>query len=151
VTSPYFQRRTRRQEPCQLNLLIHTRRTLYACDIRFRSRIENSVTAEVLEKTRRLEDIRGLPVRPVLLYQGELAPGIRQADVVSDLISGDGLLARPRWCVPMAGRRPEVSLPHIPSPAPVNPCGVSTEPEECRHGIGVGTDRATPMRGWRDR
>ena len=93
--SPYFQRGTRRQEPCQIDLLIHTRHTLYVCEIKFRDRIRRSVVQEVREKTRRLKGIRSLSVRPVLIYQGELSPGIREADLFSNLVSGTDLLSRP--------------------------------------------------------
>lgn len=87
--------RTRRQEPCQIDLLIQTKHTLYVCEMKFRGRIEGSVVDGTLEKIRRLRGIRNRSVRPVLIYQGERSPGIRRADVFSDLISADDLLSSP--------------------------------------------------------
>lgn len=92
--SPYFQRRTRRQEPCQIDLLIHTKNTLYVCEIKLRHRIEHSVIDEIQEKIRKLKGIRHLSVRPVLIYQGKLSPGIRQENVFSNLISVGELLSK---------------------------------------------------------
>jgi len=93
--SPYFQRKNRRQESCQIDLLIHTRHTLYVCEIKFRDRIERSVTGEMAAKIGKLKGARNLSIRPVLVYQGELSAGIRHADLFSNLIDVGELLSSP--------------------------------------------------------
>ena len=93
--SPYFQRRTQRQESCQIDLLIHTKYTLYVCEIRFRKLIDHSVTHEIIEKTRKLKGTRGLSIRPVLVHQGKLSPQIRRSNIFSSIISFKELLLKP--------------------------------------------------------
>ena len=74
--SPYFQRKTRSHEACQIDLLIQTRHTLYVCEIRFRKHIRKEVIREVHDKISKLKAPKDLSVRPVLVYAGELASGI---------------------------------------------------------------------------
>ena len=90
--SPYFQRKTRRHDACQIDLLIHTRSTLYVCEIKLRGRIEASVLNEVSEKMQKLDGRSKYSVRPVLIYQGELASGIKSTDFFSRLIPAADLL-----------------------------------------------------------
>ena len=84
--SPYFQRKTRRHEACQIDLLIQTRHTIYICEIRFRERIEGDVADEVLAKAEKLPGKTKFFVRPVLIYEGELAPKIGQSDVFAHIV-----------------------------------------------------------------
>jgi len=88
---PYFQHKTKRQEACQIDLLIHTKHCLYVCEIRFRKKIDGHVTNEVMEKISRLRRPSHLSVRPVLIYQGELAESIKKETFFSHLISMDDL------------------------------------------------------------
>jgi len=93
--APYFPRQTRRHAPCQIDLLIHTRNTLYVCEIKFRKRIEAGVCDEVLGKIAKLPGRTKYSVRPVLIYDGEFAPGIARSDVFCRLIPAVDLLAKP--------------------------------------------------------
>ncbi len=90
--SPYFQKKTTKQEACQIDLLIHTKFTLYVCEIKFRRKITTAVINEVSQKIERLRYPRSMTVRPVLIYQGELAPQIIRENFFSSLISFEELL-----------------------------------------------------------
>ena len=52
--APYYQKKTKRHEACQIDLLIHTRNTVYLCVIKFRRNIDTGILAEVQEKIKRL-------------------------------------------------------------------------------------------------
>jgi hypothetical protein len=63
--APYFQRKTQRKKPCQIDLLIETKYTLYVCEIKFRKKIAGVVISEVRKKIERLKSPPGQTVRPV--------------------------------------------------------------------------------------
>ncbi len=88
----YFQHRTRRQASCQVDLLIHTINTLYVCEIKFRKRIDAGVCDDMLGKIAKIGGRTKYSVRPVLIYDGELAPGVLRSDVFCHLISAADLL-----------------------------------------------------------
>lgn len=90
--SPYFQRKTQRKKPCQIDLLIETRYTLYFCEIKFRKMISKNVISEVQEKIERLKLPKGYTVRPILIYNGALASGIEEDDYFDKIIDFDQLL-----------------------------------------------------------
>lgn len=90
--APYFQNKTTKQESCQIDLLIHTKFTLYVCEIKFRQKITTTVIQEVLQKIERLHYPKTLTVRPVLIYQGELAPQIDREHFFSHLVCFEDLL-----------------------------------------------------------
>jgi hypothetical protein len=90
--SPYFQRRTNRQEACQVDLLIQTKRTLYVCEVRCRSRIERGVSEEVSRKIEALRVPRGMSIRPVLVYEGDLDPSVESEGYFDALVRFQDLL-----------------------------------------------------------
>jgi hypothetical protein len=91
--APYFQRHTNRHGACQIDLLIQTKHTLYVCEVRCRSRIEQGIIKEVSRKIQALRVPRGISVRPVLIYEGELAPGIREDGYFDAMVAFQDLLA----------------------------------------------------------
>jgi len=93
--APYLQHRTRRHEACQVDLLIQTKNTLYVCEIKLRGRIDAGVAREVLGKVDKLPGRSKYSIRPVLFYEGKLAPAVRRSDVFCRTISGADLLAAP--------------------------------------------------------
>lgn len=93
--SPYFQRKTQRHDACQIDLLIHTRNTLYVCEVKFRNRIDADVMDEVQRKIEKLPGRSKYSVRPVLIYEGDLAPAVQRSDCFCRLISAADLLDRP--------------------------------------------------------
>lgn len=90
--APYFQNKTKRQEACQIDLLIQCRYAVYVCEIKFCQKISSDVIEEVSEKIGKLSFSKGVSVRPVLIYQGELSPKIAQANFFTHLIPFDQFL-----------------------------------------------------------
>lgn len=84
--SPYFQNQTRRQKACQIDLLIDTRYAVYLCEIKFRARLPLATVDEVVEKAARLKVDRTKSLRRVLIYLGDLAPGIEASGAFDQLI-----------------------------------------------------------------
>lgn len=93
--APYFQHETQRQRACQIDLLIETKHTLYVCEIKFCREIPLHVIDEMAEKIQRMKIARHLSVRPVLIYEGNLARSIASADFFSHLIDFKTLLIDP--------------------------------------------------------
>lgn len=89
---PYFQRKTARQEGCEIDLLIYTRFTLYVCEIKFRKIIKGDVINEVQEKIRRLKRAEAISIRPVLIYQGKLDFTVSQSDFFAYKINFSDIL-----------------------------------------------------------
>jgi hypothetical protein len=90
--APYFQRKTQRQEACQIDLLIQTKYTLYVCEIKFRKIIPKTVIGDVQEKAEKIKPKKGLSIRPVLIYSGELEQGISEEDYFDKIICFEDLL-----------------------------------------------------------
>lgn len=67
---PFFQRQTKRQKGCQIDLLIQTRyNNLYVCEIKFTSlEVNTSVIHEVQEKLNKLSIPKGTSIRPILIH-----------------------------------------------------------------------------------
>jgi hypothetical protein len=74
--APYVQRGTKRGEGCQIDLLIQTRRTVYAVEIKRRRMIGPEIMEEMSEKVSRLQVAKGVSVRTALVYDGKLSPQI---------------------------------------------------------------------------
>lgn len=77
--NPFFQRKTNRQDGCQIDYLVQTRfNTVYICEIKFsRFEIGPEVISQVEEKIKRLALPRHISYRPVLIHVN----GVRE-DVV---------------------------------------------------------------------
>ena len=88
-----FQRKTQRKKPCQIDLLIETKYTLYVCEIKFRKKITRVIISEVRKKIERLKSHRALTVRPVLIYTGGLASGIEEDGFFDKIIHFEKLLS----------------------------------------------------------
>ena len=80
VTSaaPYMRRRTATAPGLQVDLLIQTPKALYVVEIKRRKKIAASIEQEIQEKIKRLRVPRSKSIRSVLVYDGELAPGIEE-------------------------------------------------------------------------
>lgn len=92
--SPYFQRKTKGNKgACQIDLLIHTRfSTLYLCEIKFRAKIAREVMDEVVKKMNLLKRPKGMSIRPVLIYEGEISDEVLESDFFDRIISFKDLL-----------------------------------------------------------
>jgi hypothetical protein len=80
---PYRQSKTLRQQGCQIDLLIQTKRSVYLCEIKFKSQISTSVIQEVENQS----------IRTVLIYDGQLATSIEVDQAFDFLIPASELFA----------------------------------------------------------
>lgn len=85
---PYFQRKTTKQQGCQIDYLIQTRlKTLYVIEIKFSHRLINkSVIHEVEEKIHKLKLPKGFAVVPVLIFAGDLSDSVADSDFFLHMI-----------------------------------------------------------------
>ena len=92
--NPFFQRKTHRQQGCQIDYMIQTRfNTVYICEIKFsKSEVRAFVVDEVQEKIRRLTLPQHFSYRPVLIHVNGVAEGVREAQFFSDVIDFGALL-----------------------------------------------------------
>ena len=90
--APYFQHQTQKLKGCQVDLLIQCSYTVYVCEVKLRKKITSEVIEEVREKISRLGIPKGISIRPVLIYEGELSPQIIRANFFAHFISFDQLL-----------------------------------------------------------
>lgn len=93
--APYrHTRKTRSGEAkgCQIDLLIQTARTAFVVEVKRRREITAEIESEVEQKIRRLPLRNGLSARPVLVYDGELAPSVEGTGYFDALIPASRLL-----------------------------------------------------------
>ena len=90
--SPYFQNKTKRQQACQIDLLIDTKYAIYICEIKFRKCITTKVIDEIQEKAKCLKYDSSKSLRKVLIYVGELSQTVKESDAFDHMISFDRFL-----------------------------------------------------------
>jgi hypothetical protein len=85
---PFFQRATKRQKGCQIDLMIQTRHnTLYLCEIKFSiSEVRSSVVGEMEQKIESLSAPKGFSIRPVLIHVNGISQSVRERALFNDLI-----------------------------------------------------------------
>ena len=85
---PFFQRATKRQKGCQIDLMIQTRHnTLYVCEIKFSaSEVKGAVIQEMDEKIERLSAPKGFSIRPVLIHVNGVSQGVRECETFNDIV-----------------------------------------------------------------
>lgn len=85
---PFFQRQTKRQRGCQVDLLIQTRyHTLYVCEIKFSlDPISSRVIEEMETKVTRLSYPKGFSVRPVLIHVNGVSQSVSSANIFDYII-----------------------------------------------------------------
>ena len=77
---------------CQIDLLIQTPMTAYVVEIKRKREIDESVIAEVQGRLSRLPLRKGMSPRPVLVYEGELAPSVEGSGYFDAIIPASKLL-----------------------------------------------------------
>lgn len=77
---------------CQIDLLVQTSRTAYVVEIKRRKHIGDEIEGEVEKKIRRLPLRKGVSVRPVLVYAGELAPSVEGTGYFDAIVDASRLL-----------------------------------------------------------
>ena len=83
--TPFIQNATKRNEGCQIDLLIRTERMLMVVEIKRQKEIRHEVMDEVAAKIRKLKYDKSLSVRTALVYDGHLPASI-PADRYFDFI-----------------------------------------------------------------
>ena len=76
---------------CQIDLLLQTSNTAYVVEFKRRREIRGDVVDDVREKVARLPLRRGVSVRTVLVYAGELAPVVPDSDFFDFIIPAQRL------------------------------------------------------------
>lgn len=78
----------------QIDLLVQTPRTAYAVEIKRKKRIGREVEVEMERKIGRLKVRKGVSVRPVLVYDGELDPQLAGSGYFAAIVDASRLLGR---------------------------------------------------------
>ena len=76
--SPYVRRKSASSPGVQIDLLVQTPKSVYVVEVKRRSRITADVEKEVQEKVSRLAVSRGMSVRTVLVYEGDISPEVEE-------------------------------------------------------------------------
>ena len=79
---------------CQIDLLIQTPMTAYVIEIKRKREIDESIIPEMRERLSRLPLRKGMSARPVLVYEGELAPYVEGCGYFDAIIPAAKLLGR---------------------------------------------------------
>ncbi len=95
ISNPFFQRKTSKQEACQIDYLIQTKyKTLYLCEVKFsQNEIKTSVINEVQEKIKRMRLPKGLAVCPVLIHAGDVSDKVYESEYFKKIIDFCELLS----------------------------------------------------------
>ena len=81
-----------RRKDLQVDLMIQTKHNNYVVEIKRQVKIGRGIIAEVAEKLKKLASPRGKSARPVLVYEGELAPSVETEGFFDAIIPFDELL-----------------------------------------------------------
>ncbi|NGX32411.1 MAG: hypothetical protein K1060chlam4_00455, partial [Candidatus Anoxychlamydiales bacterium] len=79
-SGPFFQKKTKVQQGCQIDLMIQTYyNCIYICEIKFsKNHIPSSTIEEVKEKVKRLTIPKGYSIKPVLIHVNGVSPKIKE-------------------------------------------------------------------------
>ena len=91
---PFFQRKTQRQQGCQIDYLVQTKfGIIYLCEIKFsRNVIYSTVIDEVQEKIKRLSLPRNFSIKPVLIHLGDVHDAIIDSGFFAQILDMGSLL-----------------------------------------------------------
>ena len=92
--APYRRYSSESGKGLQIDLLVQTPKTVYAVEIKRKDRIGREVEEEVEQKLHRLKVRKGMSVRPVLVYDGELEPQLSGSGYFAATIHAERLLGR---------------------------------------------------------
>lgn len=92
--NPYFQRRTKRHQGCQIDYLIQTRfNSMYVCEMKFSQReLDVSIIKEVSEKMDRIALPKNFSCRPVLIHANGVSEEVQESDFFAKIIDFGELL-----------------------------------------------------------
>ena len=85
---PFFQRATKRQKGCQIDLMIQTKyNSLYVCEIKFSSsEIKSFVIEDMKKKIENLATPKGISIRPVLIHVNGVSNVITESEMFNDIV-----------------------------------------------------------------
>jgi hypothetical protein len=85
---PFFQRTTKRQKGCQIDLMIETKHnTLYVCEIKFSIlEIKSHVIEEFKKKIKNISTPKGFSIRPVLIHVNGVSQSVRESELFNNII-----------------------------------------------------------------
>jgi hypothetical protein len=85
---PFFQRPTKRQKGCQIDLMIQTKHNaLYVCEIKFStSDIKSSIIEEMEKKIESLSVPKGFSIRPVLIHVNGVSQAVIESEIFNDIV-----------------------------------------------------------------
>jgi uncharacterized protein len=88
MSGPYFQRKTTKQQGCQIDYLIQTKHnTVFVCEIKFsQTTIGTAVIQQMQEKISRLAIPKGFAALPVLIHVGNVSSQVVDADYFSQIL-----------------------------------------------------------------
>ncbi len=94
-SNPFFQKKTKTQPGCQIDLLIQTKfHNLYVCEIKFsRSEVSASVIEEVKQKIDRLNIPKNFSCRPVLIHVNGVNSAVAEDGYFAKIIDFGALLS----------------------------------------------------------
>lgn len=92
--APYQHSRDSRGGGVQIDLLVQTARTAYIIEIKRQNRIGREIEAQLEEKMNRLRARKGMSVRPVLVYAGELSGEVEGDGFFDAIIPAERLLKK---------------------------------------------------------
>ena len=89
MANPYFQRKTRKQQGCQIDYMIQTKQNLlYICEIKFsRNPLSGSVIDAVKEKIKRMLLPKGFVTLPVLIHVNGVSDAIAEHDYFAHVVN----------------------------------------------------------------
>ena len=90
--APYIQNASKRNQGCQIDLLIRTERMLMIVEIKRQKQICHGIIAEVEGKVRRLRADRRLSIRTALVYDGQLTASVPADRYFDFIVPADKLL-----------------------------------------------------------
>ena len=87
--NPYFQRRTKTQEGCQIDYMIQTKfNSIYPCEIKFsKQAISSSIVDEMKEKINKLTLPKNFSYRPVLIHVNGVDDSVIASEYFANIIN----------------------------------------------------------------
>jgi hypothetical protein len=92
---PYFQTQTKVNKGVEIDLLIQLKDgNYYICEYKFKKRISSDVIDEMKYKIKNFKRPKYTSVRSVLIYEGELASAVSEAEFFSSIIHAGEFLKK---------------------------------------------------------
>ena len=86
---PFFQRKTKRQKGCQIDLMIQTKHnTLYVCETKFStSEVKSAVIEDMEKKIESLSIPKGFSIRPVLIHVNGVSQTVMESELFNNIVN----------------------------------------------------------------